>query len=328
MCEITCGFEVNGVRVWSQYEEFFRKDVLVFSAADDPLGRKLYRSADLAAMVDCDGSRIGMFLKRRKGLVEGIYQANSFRHKPDNVLGLRTGGYFLTLDCCKSLIEELRRSMQLHRHRKELGLLSNKTKKGGGDERRLSEKSVGSGSSVSSGTLPLATPVDDDDSKPSQQSFRGSPRSCSTESPAGSSNAKAPHETYMSPAPPPPRQLAANNPSPAAAASFLQDSSSFMGSGPMSMWQPPPSLSQQDLPVILQPCEVVLAQAINQQQPAARPGSAAQTYLIAASQAPMITTLPTTTAMIPVQAIVFTTNSPTPAPSAATSSPSVQQQRR
>jgi hypothetical protein len=44
-----------------------------------------------------------MFLKRRKDELEGIHQATTFENKPNNSPGLRTGGYFISLEACISI---------------------------------------------------------------------------------------------------------------------------------------------------------------------------------------------------------------------------------
>jgi hypothetical protein len=122
--EIICGLEVSGQsRVSVENCTFFQKEVQFFFAVADPLQRKLYRSSDLAVLVNMDRAQIGMQLKRRRDHLDGIFQATSFLHKPPHTQGLRAGGYFLTMDCCKNLCAELTRTAQLSKARKDLGLI-------------------------------------------------------------------------------------------------------------------------------------------------------------------------------------------------------------
>jgi hypothetical protein len=44
-----------------------------------------------------------MFVRRRKGAIKGIYQATCFTNKPPNSSGLRTGGYFVSLEACNTI---------------------------------------------------------------------------------------------------------------------------------------------------------------------------------------------------------------------------------
>jgi hypothetical protein len=44
-----------------------------------------------------------MFIRRRKEELEGVYQATCLENKPDNSSGLRTGGYFISLEVCMAI---------------------------------------------------------------------------------------------------------------------------------------------------------------------------------------------------------------------------------
>eukprot|EP00475_Leptophrys_vorax_P002635 TRINITY_DN11480_c0_g1_i1.p1 TRINITY_DN11480_c0_g1~~TRINITY_DN11480_c0_g1_i1.p1 ORF type:complete len:311 (-),score=37.63 TRINITY_DN11480_c0_g1_i1:105-1037(-) len=48
-----------------------------------------------------------MMLNRRKTTIKGVYQASTFKFKPPNSPGLKTGGYFVTLDACQEIVNIL-----------------------------------------------------------------------------------------------------------------------------------------------------------------------------------------------------------------------------
>ena len=110
----------------TMYSAYFEKTVDIYTAVNDPQNRTLYRASALAGKfgcatntvsitvacfpicpaTDCEPvcvlapSQIGMYLARRHGH-DGIFQAASFRHKPTGRRsGLKSGGYFLTLEVC------------------------------------------------------------------------------------------------------------------------------------------------------------------------------------------------------------------------------------
>jgi len=103
--EIECGFQpVDAAdRIFSLFVQFFNQKVQIFRAAEDIENRTLYRTRDLSSLLQCDHSRLGMFLKRRIPQMSklGMFQASSFKHKPENCRGLRAGGYFLSLESCE-----------------------------------------------------------------------------------------------------------------------------------------------------------------------------------------------------------------------------------
>jgi hypothetical protein len=61
-----------------------------------------------------------MYVKRRKNKIEGVFQATSFTNKPPNSLGLRKGGYFLTLQVCQAIKQFYDSKMRL-RPKQKLG---------------------------------------------------------------------------------------------------------------------------------------------------------------------------------------------------------------
>jgi hypothetical protein len=61
-----------------------------------------------------------MFVKRRKNKIEGIYQAICFSSKPPNSTGLRSGGYFISLQTCRSIQEHYSSRTSKLKRRKEL----------------------------------------------------------------------------------------------------------------------------------------------------------------------------------------------------------------
>jgi hypothetical protein len=99
--EILCGvLEHNGARQFKVFEEFFGQNVFVFVAANDPQQRPLFRSSDLASKLGASSSKLSMYLSRRKGHIDGIFQATSFSSKSQEIPGLKVGIYFVTLEVC------------------------------------------------------------------------------------------------------------------------------------------------------------------------------------------------------------------------------------
>jgi hypothetical protein len=47
--------------------------------------------------------QLGMYIRRRKNNIDGVFQASSFVNKPPNSSGLRVGGYFLSLEVCQTM---------------------------------------------------------------------------------------------------------------------------------------------------------------------------------------------------------------------------------
>ncbi len=100
---IDCGIlNPNGQRVYSHYPTFFEKEIEIYSAVIDQENRILYRANSLAEKFKCLRSTIGMYLKRNIHTSDGIFQATLFRFKPRGCVGLKEGGYFITLEVCKT----------------------------------------------------------------------------------------------------------------------------------------------------------------------------------------------------------------------------------
>ena len=100
---IECGGVDPASGQWrlSHYAEYFGKEVEFFTALSDPSRAILYRVSTLAARIHCATNKVGMYLARRKSTGGGIYQATSFLHKPSGRVGLKAGGYFLSLAACR-----------------------------------------------------------------------------------------------------------------------------------------------------------------------------------------------------------------------------------
>lgn len=88
-------------RITSEYAEYFGKIVDIYTAVDDVQQRVLYRASTLAEKFNCATNKLGMYLARRRQASDGIYQSSTFRSKTPGKTGLKSGGYFLTIDACK-----------------------------------------------------------------------------------------------------------------------------------------------------------------------------------------------------------------------------------
>lgn len=121
---IHCGINQNGVRKYRIHDEFFSSVidiggdehtipqplVNVYTAENDSHRRILFCCGDLAKRFSSSGgndakrmNKVGMWMSRRK-MTDGIYQATAFQHKeqgPDSKIGLKTSGYFFTLEIAK-----------------------------------------------------------------------------------------------------------------------------------------------------------------------------------------------------------------------------------
>jgi hypothetical protein len=105
--EIECGIiNANGELIYSMYSDYFGKEVDVFTAVEDTQKRILYRASALAAKLGCKTNKVGMYLARRREFQDDIYQATLFKRKPIGATGLKSGGYFITLDGCKNYQED------------------------------------------------------------------------------------------------------------------------------------------------------------------------------------------------------------------------------
>jgi hypothetical protein len=106
--EIDCG-ELDaetGRRVFRKYVEFFDREVEVYTVADSEAPHELlFRPIDLAKVLQCHESKVGMTLKRKGDQIAGLYRASGYRHKPGSVLGLKMKSYFLSLQACIQIKE-------------------------------------------------------------------------------------------------------------------------------------------------------------------------------------------------------------------------------
>ena len=91
----------TGRRRLTHYVDYFGKEVEFYTATADPTRSTLYRVSTLAAKIECATNKVGMYLARRKTSGGGIYQAVGFLYKPSGRVGLKAGGYFLSLGACR-----------------------------------------------------------------------------------------------------------------------------------------------------------------------------------------------------------------------------------
>ena len=85
----------------THYVDYFGREVEFYTATTDPSRSILYRVSTLAHKIDCATNKVGMYLARRKTSGGGIYQATGFLYKPPGRVGLKAGGYFLSLAACR-----------------------------------------------------------------------------------------------------------------------------------------------------------------------------------------------------------------------------------
>jgi hypothetical protein len=102
---ILCGVPgLHGERIYTEdNRSYFQATVDVYVARDDPQQCTLYRASALAHKFDVANNLVGMYLMRRRRHVAhmpGLYQASGFHFKPRNSSGLKTGGYFVSMDVC------------------------------------------------------------------------------------------------------------------------------------------------------------------------------------------------------------------------------------
>lgn len=90
---IRCGApdDKGGMQLTS-YLSYFGRTMDVYVAVVDPLCRPLVRASTLADKFNCATNKIGMYLARRRAVLDGIYQAISFTDKPAGKSGLKVGG--------------------------------------------------------------------------------------------------------------------------------------------------------------------------------------------------------------------------------------------
>jgi hypothetical protein len=109
--EIECGvISESGELLYSIHSDYFGREVDVFTAVEDPQKRVLFRASALAAKLGCKTNKVGMYLARRRDFQDDIYQATIFRRKPIGATGLKSGGYFITLDGCKKYEEHFEKA--------------------------------------------------------------------------------------------------------------------------------------------------------------------------------------------------------------------------
>jgi hypothetical protein len=101
---IECGhLDKTNVRRMTAFSPFFNKQVEIYTAANDPERRVLYRASALKDKFGAPTNTIGMWMARRRHDTDGVFQATSFEHKPagSGRTGLQAGGYFVSLAACQ-----------------------------------------------------------------------------------------------------------------------------------------------------------------------------------------------------------------------------------
>jgi len=83
----------------------------------DPLQRKLYRASMLARKFGVATNCIAMYLARRRHLPQGIFQASGIENKPIGRMGLKAGGYFVSLEACKGFHAHHREQIRRRRRK-------------------------------------------------------------------------------------------------------------------------------------------------------------------------------------------------------------------
>jgi hypothetical protein len=115
---IECG-EVNpvsGKRIYKKFVEFFQKEVDIFRIGDFEETTMVFRPSELARLLNCQESRVGMTLSRKGHQIEGVYRALEFHSKPPAIAGLKKRSHFLTLQACV----ELQGMLQVNKTNKKL----------------------------------------------------------------------------------------------------------------------------------------------------------------------------------------------------------------
>ena len=100
---IRCGTYNPKTGTWQNnlMMDYFGKEMDVYTADGDSKRRPLVRASTLADKFNCATNKIGMYLARRRTVMDGIYQATEFTHKPAGKTGLKVGGYFVTVEACR-----------------------------------------------------------------------------------------------------------------------------------------------------------------------------------------------------------------------------------
>jgi hypothetical protein len=119
---VECG-ELNPeseVRVFKKFVPYFQREVEIFQLYDDNSGMLLFRPSDLARLLDCQESRIGMILHRKQDAIQGVYRAARLLYKPSEAIGLRSMSYFLDLRACEQvrrlIVESTKPARKGNRH--------------------------------------------------------------------------------------------------------------------------------------------------------------------------------------------------------------------
>jgi hypothetical protein len=100
----------TGERVYKRYVEFFNEEVEIFQpAGNNTEGILLFRPSDVARILDCQESRVGMTLARKADQIEGVYRALEFQCKAPRVIGLKKMSYFLSLEACQEMERLMKR---------------------------------------------------------------------------------------------------------------------------------------------------------------------------------------------------------------------------
>lgn len=93
----------SGERIYYIQCEWFNNDSIeIFTALDDPERKILFRASVLADKYSCATNKVGMYLQRRRHVTGGLYQSTGFTNKIQGRTGLKSGGYFLSMDVCES----------------------------------------------------------------------------------------------------------------------------------------------------------------------------------------------------------------------------------
>lgn len=90
-CDERSCTDANAQRVYTCFHPYFKRDMDVYTAMNDTKGRVLVRASTLAEKFKCATNKVGMYLARRRLVLDGIYQAVAFHHKPAGKTGLKIG---------------------------------------------------------------------------------------------------------------------------------------------------------------------------------------------------------------------------------------------
>eukprot|EP00475_Leptophrys_vorax_P022914 TRINITY_DN3116_c0_g1_i2.p1 TRINITY_DN3116_c0_g1~~TRINITY_DN3116_c0_g1_i2.p1 ORF type:complete len:403 (-),score=70.70 TRINITY_DN3116_c0_g1_i2:33-1241(-) len=115
---IECGFvNEKGQRQYSLHCEYTGQDEEVFLAQSDPQQRKLFRATLVSKRNNLKSNKIGMYLLRSKGALDGVFSAKCYSHKRRGIdekgksktsKGLKPNSYFVTEQLLTSLDQKCR----------------------------------------------------------------------------------------------------------------------------------------------------------------------------------------------------------------------------